>query len=260
MNKKSIVIIPARLLSTRLPNKPLLKETGKFMIQYAYEAACQSIADKVVIATDDQSIVEATTSFGGLAVLTKNTHLTGTDRIAEVASMFADYEIIINLQGDEPEVQPENINQLINIQNETNAFISTLCCLFQKDNYHSCALPSTTKVALGNKLLNYKHEIRPALYFSRSLIPYYRINKQDLLSNNNYYLHLGIYGFSQQSLAQYIKLPAGNLENTESLEQLRALENGYQILCGIVSSASAGIDTPQDYQNFVNRIKKNSNQ
>jgi 3-deoxy-manno-octulosonate cytidylyltransferase (CMP-KDO synthetase) len=256
MKKKSLVVIPARLASTRLPGKPLLKVTGKYMVQYVYEAVSSSKADKVVVATDHQSIIDAVNSFGGEAVLTKDTHFAGTDRVAEAATMFPEYDIIINMQGDEPEIQPSMLNDLIEIQAQTNAFISTICCPFSGDWYNNCALPSTTKVVLGKKIPSDTHDIRKAIYFSRALIPYYRGNNQDLSAGNNYFLHMGMYGFSQKSLAEYVKLAPSLLEKTESLEQLRAIENGYEIVCGIVESSAVGIDTPADYDAFVERMKK----
>jgi 3-deoxy-manno-octulosonate cytidylyltransferase (CMP-KDO synthetase) len=257
MKKKSLVVIPARIASTRLPGKPLLKETGKYLVQYVYEAVCRSKADKVIVATDHSSIIDAVHSFGGEAVLTKDSHFAGTDRVAEVAAMFPDYDIIINMQGDEPEIHYSMIDDLISIQEQTNAFISTICCPFGNDWYNNCILPSTTKVVLGEKINSSTHDIRKAIYFSRALIPYYRGNNQDLSAGNTYYLHMGMYGFSQQSIAQYVQLSPSLLEKTESLEQLRALENGYEIVCGIVNSSAVGIDTPADYLAFIERMKHN---
>lgn len=258
MNKKSLVVIPARLGSTRLPSKPLLKETGKYMIQHTYEAVVKSKADKVVVATDHISIVEAVESFGGIAVLTKDTHFAGSDRVAEVALMFPEYDIVINMQGDEPEIHPHMLDDLIEIQRQTNAFISTICCPFSGDWYNNCILPSTTKVVLGQTVPSSTHNIKKAIYFSRALIPYYRGNNQDLTAGNSYYLHMGMYGFSQKSIAEYVKLAPSLLEKTESLEQLRAIENGYEIICGVVNSSAVGIDTPDDYVAFVERMKKKS--
>lgn len=256
MQPKSIIIIPARYESLRLSGKALLKQTGKFLVQHVYEQALKTKADKVIVATDDTRIKKAVESFGGVAVLTSNQHPSGTDRVAEAAAMFPEYKIIVNLQGDEPEVDPAAVDLLIDIQMQTNAFMSTLCCEFAGDIYLNCQLPSCTKVVLGKKMEVEGHEgVHQALYFSRSLVPYYRANNQDLDEHNSYLLHMGIYAYSPESLAAYIKLKVGTLEKIECLEQLRVLENGHQIVCGKVKSSHVGIDTLDEYEKFVERYK-----
>jgi 3-deoxy-manno-octulosonate cytidylyltransferase (CMP-KDO synthetase) len=208
----------------------------------------------VVIATDDVRIKDAVESFGGEAIMTSNAHPSGTDRVAEVAAMLPKYDVIVNLQGDEPEMDPQAVNLLIDIQQTTNAFMSTLCCEFSKEQYLNCQLPSCTKVVLGKaKSIANDLEVRQALYFSRSLIPYYRSNGQDLDEHNRYFLHIGMYAYSRESLAAYVKLAQGELEQIECLEQLRVLENGYQVLCGTVATSHVGIDTLDEYKKFVIR-------
>ncbi len=255
-NKKSLVVIPARFNSTRLEAKALLRETGKYLVQHVYEQAIQSHANKIIIATDDMRIKDVVQSFGGEAILTSSGHPTGTDRVAEVSALFPEYDIVVNLQGDEPEVDPKLIDTIIAIQKEQDSFMSTLCCPFDINNYQNCNSPSSVKVVLGQKIPSKEYNIKQALYFSRSLIPFYRANNQSLNCNNQYFMHIGIYAYSRASLAQFVKLPTGKLESIESLEQLRILEHSLTILCGIVTSAHVGIDTREDYDLFIKRYNK----
>jgi 3-deoxy-manno-octulosonate cytidylyltransferase (CMP-KDO synthetase) len=249
---KSIIIIPARYNSSRLPGKLLLNQSGKFLIQHAYEKALNSNADKVIVATDDLRIKEVVENFGGTAVLTNRSHLTGSDRIAEAAKMFPEYEIIVNLQGDEPEIDPKSIDMLIEIHSKYKPFATTLCYGFSPLTHPNFTLPSCVKVALGQEVSSLNYKVQKALYFSRALIPYHRENNQT--SNlNKYFMHLGVYAYSQQTLAKFVELKHGTLEQIEALEQLRILEHGHEILCAQIDKAHAGIDTLEEYEEFVKR-------
>lgn len=248
---KSIIIIPARYNSTRLPGKLLLDKTGKSLIQHVYEKATQSIANKVIVATDDLRIKQTVERFGGEAVLTSPTHPTGSDRIAEAARMYPEYEVIVNLQGDEPEINPKDIDMLIEIHSNNSAFMTTLCYEFNPKDHPGYTLPSCTKAVLGQHVSEAKYKVQKALYFSRHLLPHYR-SHQDL-DTNTYNLHLGVYAYSQASLAKFINLSPGKLEQIESLEQLRVLEHGHEVLCAFVENAHAGIDTQEEYEEFVGR-------
>lgn len=246
---RPLIIIPARYASSRLPGKPLLAETGKPLIQHTVEAA-QAVGDvEVVVATDDERILTAVQDFGGQAVMTADTHESGSDRVAEAARLIGGTpDVIINVQGDEPEIDPDAIRLLIEVHrtaqsSDRPAFISTLVCPFataaQADD------PNTVKAVLTTPD---PHGIRYAMYFSRSRLPYPRHEGHTPL------LHLGLYAYSPESLQAFPTLPRTPLEITESLEQLRVLEHGHRIAVGEVKHAAPGIDTPADYAAFVARL------
>ncbi len=245
-----LIVIPARYASTRLPGKPLLAETGKPLIQHTVEAARQVHGARVIVATDDERISSAVEAFGGEAVITDPTHPSGSDRVAE-AARGQDADVIVNLQGDEPEIEPRFIETLIAAHRGTMtganpAFVSTLVCPFPEgvDPTGPHAVKAVLSTALGDG-------VRSALYFSRSRIPFPR-NTPEL----PVYLHLGLYAYSAASLQQFPTLEATPLERTEGLEQLRVLEHGHRIAAAIVDHAAPGIDTPEDYAAFVARQKK----
>ena len=244
-------IIPARLGSTRLPKKPLLDATGKPLIQHVYEAvkSCATI-DEDIVATDHTDIMAHDETFGGRAVMTSSNHATGTDRIWEAAQALnlSPDDIIINIQGDEPEVSADDIYTLILDQQTSDAFMSTLACKISNITDGPNTLindPNAVKVVLTK---SNTPDFAKALYFSRAPIPYPRNN-----SPQPSYLHVGLYAFTAQSLKTFCSLPKSELETCESLEQLRALENGFDICVAEVNHANAGIDTPQDYAAFVKR-------
>jgi 3-deoxy-manno-octulosonate cytidylyltransferase (CMP-KDO synthetase) len=244
----SMAVIPARFASTRFPGKPLAADTGKYLIQHVYERAREaSSLDRVVVATDDERIVRAVESFGGEAVMTRGDHATGTDRVAEVAA-GADCDIVINVQGDEPEIEPSNIDRLVALLSEDQSVpIATLACPFAVLAGGDPRDPNTVKVV---------RDLRGrAIYFSRSLIPYPRMHDSTGATHQPapYLLHLGIYAYRRACLRELAKLPPTALERTEMLEQLRWMENGYAIAVGIVDRASVGIDTPGDYAAFIRR-------
>ncbi len=255
---KTAIIIPARFQSTRLPGKPLLKETGKYLIQHCLENASRANVDEILVATDDERIMEAVQSFGAKAVLTAKDHESGSARIAEAARGL-DADIIINVQGDEPEIDPSMIDRLIDLHRkamteEKDIWASTLVSPFPEnimEGHGSPADPSCVKAILSAPD---EANIRQALYFTRALAPYPRDDGGAIRRPQDYFLHIGIYAFSRDSLQRFAKAPLGRLEQIEKLEQLRILELGGRIAVEIVDSAAPGIDTPQDYERFVERV------
>lgn len=241
---KTAIIIPARYASTRLPAKPLLEVKNKPIIQYVYEAAQKSkLADCVIVATDDERIKSAVEKFGGVCELTSPNHQCGSDRIAEIANKHEDFEYILNLQGDEPQITPEVIDLAISaLLNDKTADISTLVReITSKEQINN---PNCVKCVFDN---NYN-----ALYFSRCPIPYERN-----LNQSSYYAHIGIYGYKRSSLIKMTQLNQCNLEKQESLEQLRALYNGMKIKVAITALNPTGIDTIEDYEKFKRMIENN---
>ncbi|MBE6426680.1 MAG: 3-deoxy-manno-octulosonate cytidylyltransferase [Planctomycetaceae bacterium] len=245
------IVIPARLASTRLPRKVLLRETGKPLIQHVWEGARQSrLADGVTIAADDEEIVRTVEGFGGHCVLTGKEIACGTDRIAAVAREMPDVDVFVNVQGDEPEILGDTVDAVAALmQDAPNAVMATLAApirTMEKANDPSCV-----KVVFDSA--------GRALYFSRSLIPYPRdgVKEEDLLREEPlFWQHLGIYAYRRDFLLKISSLPRTKLERLESLEQLRVLENGYPILVGTVPRAGIGIDTPEDYAEFTRRWKE----
>ena len=248
-NISSYVVIPARYASTRLPQKMLLNETGKPLIQYAYEAAVKAqLHIGVTVATDHADIYDAVQGFGGQVVMTSPDAKSGTDRVAEVAATRSDIEIFVNVQGDEPEMSPAAIDQVIQLlADHPDVPMATLCTPLR--SREQLEHPACVKVVRNNNLR--------ALYFSRSVIPHPRLWTDDMLAAEPalFYLHLGLYAYRRDFLLQMVSLPQSPLELTESLEQLRVLAHGYPILCGTTKHCSVGIDTPEDYAAFVGREK-----
>ncbi|WP_375202301.1 3-deoxy-manno-octulosonate cytidylyltransferase [Hyphococcus sp.] len=253
---KAAIVIPARYASTRLPGKPLLAETGKPLIQHVYENALKvREAACVIVATDDARIFDAVTGFGGKAVMTSDAHETGSARIAEAAETI-DADIIVNIQGDEPEIEPHHIDELINLQATSGAFASTLACPFPSDataGPGSPEDPSAVKALLGAAL---DENARWARFFTRHQAVWPRDADGRITRPERYYLHIGVYAFSKASLMAFAAAPAGALEKGERLEQLRILERGEKIAVGLIPRASPGIDTPEDYEAFVARVSK----
>ncbi len=240
---KTAIVIPARYGSKRLPGKPLLRQTGKYLIQHVYERACQaSRADSVVIATDDPRIVAAVESFGGRVVMTRRDHPSGTDRVAEAARAI-DADIVINLQGDEPTIDPASLDRLVELlQRDPSADMATLAVpIRDREQFGD---PNCVKVVLD--------DAGRALYFSRAPIPHIRDGRPDLDARPARFLqHLGLYAYRRGFLFRLATLPPAPLEQLEKLEQLRALAAGKAILVGIVEHASIGVDTYDDYERFV---------
>lgn len=237
------VIIPARFASTRLPGKPLLDIAGKPMIQHVYERAKQSKAERVIIATDDQRIMDVALTFGGEAVMTDTGHESGTDRLQQVASILClDPEhIVVNVQGDEPLIPASVINQVAaNLAKHTQSSMATL--VEKINDYETVFNPNAVKVVMGQQ--------GDALFFSRAPIPWERdhfATHKTLPANNQFFRHIGIYAYRVSFLHDFVSWPTGSLEAIEKLEQLRALENGAKIHADqAVEEIPAGVDTQED--------------
>ncbi len=237
---KTAIVIPARFASSRLPAKPLLRETGKYLIQHVYERACESKADAVIVATDDARIFDAVNSFGGSVVMTRADHPSGTDRVAEVAERL-DSDIIVNVQGDEPMIEPGTLDMLAGLlEKDREAPMATLAVPIRA--LEQLRDPNCVKVVCDKQ--------GRALYFSRSPIPYIRDGVPDF-ATGRFLQHLGLYAYRRQFLLELAKLPPEPLEQIEKLEQLRVLALGRRIQVGVVEHAHRGVDTPADYARFV---------
>lgn len=234
---KILGVIPARFASTRFPGKPLVDIGGKSMIQRVYEQAKKAhLLTEVVVATDDHRIADAVKNFGGNYVLTSAKHESGTDRCAEVAQIQPGFDIIINIQGDEPFINPEQINLLAGLF-KSGTQIATLIKAI--DNNLDIDNPNLPKVVTDSS--------GKALYFSRSPIPYIRKHdRNNWLENHTFYRHIGLYGYQHNILQELTKLPVGLLEQSEQLEQLRWLENGYSIQTAITQHETIAVDVPED--------------
>ncbi len=230
---KVLCVIPARYASTRLPGKPLSMIAGKPMIQHVYERACQAqLPNEVVVATDNELVEKAVLDFGGKVVMTSPDHPSGTDRLAEVALMYPDVDVIVNVQGDEPMIPPEVIDRLAEAFNgDADLNMATMKVVMDEEDYEN---PAAVKVVTDQQ--GY------ALYFSRSLMPYPR-NKPE---GFKVFKHVGIYAYRRNFLLKYAALAPTPLEKAESLEQLRALENGYKIKVLESDFQGIGVDTPED--------------
>lgn len=239
---KSAIIIPARYGSSRLEGKPLLKVFDKPVIQWVYEKAQASkLADTIIVATDDQRIYDCVKGFGGEVEMTSENHKSGSDRIMEVVSRHPEIDYICNLQGDEPLIEPDSIDAVIkNVIEDDMADISTL---IREISVHEAENPNLVKCVTDINGF--------ALYFSRSKIPFERNT-----SIAKFYGHLGIYGYKRHALESMTSLPQTMLEKTESLEQLRALENGMRIKTSVVNFVPVGIDTKDDLEKFRKIVSK----
>jgi 3-deoxy-manno-octulosonate cytidylyltransferase (CMP-KDO synthetase) len=250
----TVAVIPARYASTRFPGKPLAKQTGKYLVQHVFESvrACSRI-DRVIVATDDDRIVKAVESFGGEAQMTGEEHRTGTDRIGEVADRLnlADNDLVLNVQGDEPEISSNALDRLIDLMESTGTScrIGTLATRFPDDGPRegpgSPADPNCVKVVVDAN--------GRALYFSRSLVPYPRSSGGEVEQPSQWLLHLGVYAYRADTLRSIVagKLPQSTLEKVESLEQLRWMENGLSVAVAVVEHRVIGVDSPEDYAAFV---------
>lgn len=238
-NMKFTAVIPARYASTRFPGKPLAILGGKTVIQRVYEQAA-SVLSEVYVATDDERILSAMEAFGGRAVMTRADHKSGTDRIEEaVEKTGTQADVIINVQGDEPFIQPSQIKTLMALFDDPQTQIGTLGKRF--DSMDAVSNPNSPKIVTDHRGF--------ALYFSRSVIPFIRgVESDEWLSNYPFLKHLGVYAYRREVLAEITRLPQGQLEKAESLEQLRWLENGYRIRVGLTDVETVGIDTPADLE------------
>ncbi len=239
---KTAIIIPARYGSSRLEGKPLIEVFGKPIIQWVYEKAQQSkLADIIIVATDDKRIYDAVKSFGGNVEMTSTEHKCGSDRIKEVVMRHPEISYIVNLQGDEPLIEPESIDEVAkHVKEDKLADISTLIRKITPDEAEN---PNLVKCVVDNSGF--------AMYFSRSKIPFERnIGKSD------FYGHLGIYGYKREALIKMTGLPQSSYEQSESLEQLRALQNGMKIKTSVVDFVPVGIDTIEDLEKFKSIVAK----
>jgi 3-deoxy-manno-octulosonate cytidylyltransferase (CMP-KDO synthetase) len=243
---KIIVCIPARYGSTRFPAKVLAKDTGKFLIQHVYgQANLAKLPDRVIIAADDKRIADAAKSFGADCILTNPNCPSGTDRIAEAVGGL-DFDIVVNLQGDEPEIDPANIDTVAKLlADNPQSSMATLVADFETKE--QIADPNIVKAVISS--------VGEAIYFSRSVIPYDR-ERGGIGEIKNYLRHIGIYAYRKNFLMKITKLPQTSLEKLEKLEQLRAIENGFDVLVAKVKHTCAGIDTPEQYAEFVKRYAK----
>ncbi len=243
-----VAIIPARFQSTRFPGKPLALIHGKSMINRVVEQVHKAHGlSRVVVATDDQRIVKHVRDFGGEVILTGIHHLNGTSRCLETLEIIQDESLkidaVINVQGDEPGIHPEQIEQLIHLMHHPEVEIGTL--IKKIDSEETLFNPNVVKVVIGDD--------NHALYFSRQAIPFLRgIDKNQWLTSHTYYKHIGMYGYRSEILKKIMDLPPGKLEQAENLEQLRWLENRISISTQITDYESIGIDTPDDLQKLTN--------
>ncbi|MBR5854690.1 MAG: 3-deoxy-manno-octulosonate cytidylyltransferase [Paludibacteraceae bacterium] len=255
---KYIGIIPARYASSRFPGKPLAEICGKTMIQRVYEQASK-VLDTVIVATDDQRIYDCVKNFGGVVYMTSKEHRCGTDRICEAYQLYkedpafspltslsnsSDYDtVVVNIQGDEPFIQPEQIKAVMDC---FPTDIATLAKPYTaEDDIQELMTPNIVKVV-------FSQQTGEALYFSRSVIPYLRgVEQSEWLCNGQYYSHIGLYAYRADVLMRITQMPQTPLELAESLEQLRWLENGLKIKVAVSNTKSIGIDTPEDLQQAI---------
>ena len=241
-----IGIIPARYASSRFPGKPLVEIGGKLMIERVYEQASKAI-ENVYVATDDARIFEAVERFGGKVIMTSDLHKSGTDRCYEAVSKLKEnFEVVINIQGDEPFIHPSQIEELMSCFTDENVHIATLVKqITANEGVEFLQNPNHPKVVLNKKF--------EAMYFSRSVVPFVRGEQMNEWTEKHpFYKHIGMYAYRTKVLKEITQLEQSPLEIAESLEQLRWLENGYNIKVGFTDRETIGIDTPEDLE----RVKK----
>lgn len=248
---KCIAIIPARYDSSRFPGKPLADLAGKPMIQRVCEQAGK-VFSTVIVATDDERISSAVRNFGGMAVMTSASHKSGTDRCAEALLiaeklLSATFDTVVNIQGDEPFIQPLQLKLIESCMARPESQIATL--VRPLHNRQELFDPNKPKVVLNRNM--------EAIYFSRSVIPYIRgFDLKDWPDHHNFYIHIGLYAFRRDILTAVAKLESSPLEIAESLEQLRWIENGYRIAADVTEFESTGIDTPEDLAKAIEKLGK----
>lgn len=250
MNKlKFAGLIPARYASSRFPGKPLADIGGMTMIERVYRQASKAL-DTVAVATDDERIANAVRAFGGTVVMTSDKHRSGTDRICEAYhTLGLDADVVINIQGDEPFIDPRQINSLKECFDDATTDIATLARIYNKEGgFEGLFDPNLVKLV--------RDDNGNALYFSRSIIPYVRgYEWQQWLDHATFLTHVGMYAYRANVLDEITKLPQSTLELAESLEQLRWLQNGYRIKVAITDIPTIGIDTPEDLENALQLVK-----
>jgi len=237
---KFIGVIPARYSSTRFPGKPLAILCGKPVIQRVFEQVSK-VFDDAVVATDDERIFSAVQQFGGQAIMTRSNHKSGTDRVEEAITKFnGEWDVVVNIQGDEPFIQPSQLERIKECFSDPATQIATLVKPFSAvDNIETIQNPNSPKVVVDNNM--------HALYFSRSVIPYIRgVDPAEWSKRHTFYKHIGLYAYRTDVLREITALPQSSLEIAESLEQLRWLQNGYVIKVALTDTETIGIDTPED--------------
>jgi 3-deoxy-manno-octulosonate cytidylyltransferase (CMP-KDO synthetase) len=245
---KKVIVIPARLDSSRLPKKVLLDLKGKTVIQRVYEQCLRvKNIDGVYIATDSSEIEEVCRSFTNHIIFTKSTHQSGTDRIGEAVAGI-DCDVVLNVQGDEPFIDPNLIEELVNSFNDDQ--VSMASAMSKIENIKDLQDPNVVKVVVDTQ--------NNAIYFSRAPIPFPRdhqeiIHSNEELKNHNFFRHIGIYGYRKDFLAKYIEMDQTNLEKLEKLEQLRVIENGFKIKMIEAATSLTGIDTQEDYEEALKK-------
>ncbi len=247
---KFIGIIPARYQSSRFPGKPLVSIHGKTMIQRVYERAVQAL-EEVVVATDDQRIFEEVQHFGGYAVMTSDRHRSGTDRCAEALAIYRkDTGVspggVINTQGDEPLIHPEQLREVMALFDDPQTAIATL--VHKHHSLSEIVNPNAVKAVMDNQ--------GRVLYFSRSLIPYLRdVPREKWGDHHTFLIHIGMYAYRAEILEEITKLPPSSLEKAESLEQNRWLENGYVIRAAVSKYRNYSVDTPEDLEQILHLME-----
>ena len=238
---KSCLVIPARYHSTRLPGKVLADIGGKPMVQWVYEKALLvKNADRIVVATDDPLVMEAVVGFGAECLLTSKQHTTGTDRMGEVARMYQDCDVFINIQADEPMINPTCIEDMINYLN-SHSECQILTLVMEIESEADLFDYNVVKVV--------RNKFNKCLYFSRQAIPAHRdLAYGKWLRSATYFRHIGVYGFTKAALEQVVTLPSSTLEVAESLEQLRWIENGFEIYSLLTDDFHFGVDTEKDLE------------
>jgi 3-deoxy-manno-octulosonate cytidylyltransferase (CMP-KDO synthetase) len=243
-----IGIIPARYASTRLPGKPLADILGKSMLQRVYEQSSKSkFLKRVVVATDDERIFDHVKSFGGEVIMTAENHPSGTDRCWDAAQQIDEaFEYVINVQGDEPFINPEQIDELAAVLQDGNIELATQ--MVAVNSYDLLVDKGEVKIVLNKN--------NEAMYFSRSIIPFIKnVDEKDWLQQHTYYRHVGMYAYRKDILESITKLPVSSLEKAESLEQLRWIENGFKIKCVVTQYDSHCVDTPQDLEKAIQMLR-----
>ena len=248
---KFIAIIPARYASTRFPGKPLAMLGDKTVIQHVYEQVSRQLND-VCVATDDVRIYQHVLSWGGKVVMTSPDHKSGTDRLEEAMEKIEQagesFDVVVNVQGDEPFIQPEQIETVCRQFDDDGTQIATLGIRFG-DDWDAVKNPNSPKIVVDNRGF--------AMYFSRSVVPFYRGKKEEEWPAAFPFLkHIGMYAYRREVLREVTKLPQSSLELAESLEQLRWLQNGYKIKVGETTTETIGIDTPEDLEKAIAKLKQ----
>jgi 3-deoxy-manno-octulosonate cytidylyltransferase (CMP-KDO synthetase) len=241
-------IIPARFASTRFPGKPLADILGKSMLQRVYEQSSKSKFLKyVVVATDDKRIFDHVKSFGGEVVMTAEHHPSGTDRCWDAAQQInEEFNYVINVQGDEPFIKPEQIDELASVLQDDGIELATQ--MVAVNSYDLLTDKGEVKIVLNKN--------NEAMYFSRSIIPFIKnVDEQNWLDHHTYYRHVGMYAYRKDILEKITKLPVSSLEKAESLEQLRWIENGFKVKCVITNYDSHCVDTPEDLEKAIDMLK-----